>query len=191
MARLLGASRVGLAGNTPRYIRYLEDFPAFPLTNLWNDTSIAGFAADKMYVVQTSPRIIERCMMMATDPGDLVLDPTCGSGTTAVVAEQWGRRWITIDTSRVAVDCSRLLKPTVSFARVSTTGLTISRGGSRSTVRLAKNLTHQVLDSSRDELVTQLSRRRKTRNPHRSSSQPRRFVHGRFSYAGPVPGRAA
>ena len=115
MTRLLGAHRVGLAGNTPRYVRYLDDFPAFPLTNLWNDTSIAGFAADKMYVVQTSPRIIERCMLMATDPGDLVLDPTCGSGTTATVAEQWGRRWITIDTSRVAVAIARQRLLTAKF----------------------------------------------------------------------------
>ena len=115
MARLQGAARIGLAGNTPRYVRYYDDFPAFPLTNLWNDTSIAGFAADKMYVVQTSPRVIERCMLMATDPGDLVLDPTCGSGTTAAVAEQWGRRWITIDTSRVAVAIARQRLMTVKF----------------------------------------------------------------------------
>ncbi|MCA3700254.1 MAG: site-specific DNA-methyltransferase [Brevundimonas sp.] len=115
MARLLGAARIGLAGNTPSYVRYLDDFPAFPLTNLWNDTSIAGFAADKMYVVQTSPRIIERCILMATDPGDLVLDPTCGSGTTATVAEQWGRRWITIDTSRVAVAIARQRILTAKF----------------------------------------------------------------------------
>jgi adenine-specific DNA-methyltransferase len=107
MRRLQSAGRVGLAGNTPRYVRFLNDFPAFPLTNLWNDTSIAGFAADKVYVVQTSLRIIERCVLMATDPGDLVFDPTCGSGTTAFVAEQWGRRWVTIDTSRVALALAR------------------------------------------------------------------------------------
>jgi adenine-specific DNA-methyltransferase len=115
MPRLIGAYRVGLAGNTPRYVRYLDDFSAFPLTNFWNDTSIAGFAADKMYVVQTSPRIIERCMLMATKPGELVLDPTCGSGTTAVVAEQWGRRWITIDTSRVSIAIARQRLMTAKF----------------------------------------------------------------------------
>ena len=115
MKRLLGSGRVGLAGNTPRYVRYLDDFSAFPLTNLWNDTSIAGFAANKMYVVETAPRIIERCLLMATDPGDLVLDPTCGSGTTATVAEQWGRRWITIDTSRVAIAIARQNLLTAKF----------------------------------------------------------------------------
>ena len=76
-------------------------------TNSWHDTVIAGFASDKRYVVETNTKVIERCMLMTTDPGDLVLDPTCGSGTTAYVAEQWGRRWITIDTSRVAVAIAR------------------------------------------------------------------------------------
>jgi adenine-specific DNA-methyltransferase len=77
------------------------------LANNWVDTTIAGFAADKLYVVQTSLKVIERCLLMTTDPGDLVLDPTCGSGTTAYVAEQWGRRWITCDTSRVAVTLAK------------------------------------------------------------------------------------
>ena len=72
----------------------------FPITDLWADTQ-SGSAMEKVYVVQTSTKIIERCILMTTDPGDLVLDPTCGSGTTAYVAEQWGRRWITIDTSRL------------------------------------------------------------------------------------------
>ena len=85
-------------------MRYLDDFAAYQITNIWTDT--AG-SPDKTYVVQTSPAVIERCILMATDPGDLVLDPTCGSGTTAYVAEQWGRRWITIDTSRVALALAR------------------------------------------------------------------------------------
>lgn len=106
MKRLELAGRLGVRGNTLRYIRYLDDFPAVAITDMWDDTS-TGFGADKTYVVQTSPKIIERCMLMATDPGDLVLDPTCGSGTTAYVAEQWGRRWITIDTSRVALALAR------------------------------------------------------------------------------------
>ena len=78
-----------------------------PLTNTWSDTQTSGFGADRIYVVQTLPRVIERCILMTTDPGDLVLDPTCGSGTTAYAAEQWGRRWITIDTSRVALALAR------------------------------------------------------------------------------------
>ena len=81
--------------------------PGFPLTNVWTDTVSAGFSRPKVYVVQTNTKVIERCLLMTTDPGDLVLDPTCGSGTTAYVAEQWGRRWITIDTSRVALALAR------------------------------------------------------------------------------------
>ena len=88
-------------------MRYLDDFPASPLTNLWDDTAVRQSAIDKVYVVQTNTKVVERCMLMTTDPGDLVLDPTCGSGTTAYVAEQWGRRWITIDTSRVALALAR------------------------------------------------------------------------------------
>ena len=90
-----------------RYLRFLDDFSVVPYTNNWTDTGIAGFTADKLYVVQTLPKVIERCLLMTTDPGDLVLDPTCGSGTSAFVAEQWGRRWITIDTSRVALALAR------------------------------------------------------------------------------------
>jgi adenine-specific DNA-methyltransferase len=85
----------------------LEDFSIYPLVDLWTDTGISGFSDKKFYVVQTNPKVIERCILMATDPGDLVLDPTCGSGTTAYAAEQWGRRWITIDTSRVALALAR------------------------------------------------------------------------------------
>ena len=107
MERLDKSGRVFQVGNTLRYLRFLEDFPVVPFTNNWTDTGIAGFAADKIYVVQTLPKVIERCILMTTDPGDLVLDPTCGSGTTAYVAEQWGRRWITIDTSRVALALAR------------------------------------------------------------------------------------
>jgi adenine-specific DNA-methyltransferase len=107
MKRLLSARRIIAIGNTPSYVRYIDDFPAIPLNNIWEDTVTSGFAAPKIYVVQTNPKIIERCVLMTTDPGDLVLDPTCGSGTTAHVAEQWGRRWITIDTSRVALTLAR------------------------------------------------------------------------------------
>ncbi|MEQ1761433.1 MAG: site-specific DNA-methyltransferase, partial [Vicinamibacterales bacterium] len=107
IARLKAARRLMPIGDSLRYVRYLEDFPVFPLTNSWTDTTIAGFAADKIYVVQTGTKVVTRCILMSSDPGDLVLDPTCGSGTTAAVAEEWGRRWITIDTSRVALALAR------------------------------------------------------------------------------------
>jgi adenine-specific DNA-methyltransferase len=102
MGRLRRAGRLGTTENRVGYIRFLEDFPAVKLSNRWDDAA-ASFMADKTYVVQTSPTVIQRCVLMASDPGDLVLDPTCGSGTTATIAEEWGRRWITIDTSRVAL----------------------------------------------------------------------------------------
>ena len=107
MSRLVKADRIQVSGKNPRFIRYLEDSPVKGINNHWADTGIAGFASNKVYVVQTNAKVIERCILMATDPGDLVLDPTCGSGTTSFVAEQWGRRWITIDTSRVALALAR------------------------------------------------------------------------------------
>jgi adenine-specific DNA-methyltransferase len=107
LAKLATAKRLMAIGKTLRFINYLDDYPVAPLTNLWTDTQTSGFATDRVYVVQTLKTVIERCVLMTTDPGDLVLDPTCGGGTTAFVAEQWGRRWITIDTSRVAVTLSR------------------------------------------------------------------------------------
>ncbi len=107
MRRLLLAGRVGVVGNTLTYIRYLDDFKAFPVTNVWEDTAISGFGDPKVYVVQTNTKVVQRCLLMTSDPGDLVVDPTNGSGTTAVVAEEWGRRWIAIDTSRVAVALTR------------------------------------------------------------------------------------
>ena len=107
MVRLKVARRIGRVGNTLRYVRYIVDNPVSPLNNSWMDTSFAGFATDKKYVVETNPKVIQRCILMTTDPGDLVFDPTCGSGTTAYVAEEWGRRWITIDTSRVALALAR------------------------------------------------------------------------------------
>lgn len=103
-ARLIKSLRVGAGKATLRYKRFLDDFPAYEVSNLWTD--VAG-SPDKVYVVQTAPAVIQRCILMASDPGDLILDPTCGSGTTATVAEQWGRRWITIDTSRVALALAR------------------------------------------------------------------------------------
>jgi adenine-specific DNA-methyltransferase len=102
--RLRLARRIERAGDTLRYVRYFDDFPAFVLNNVWKDV---GGASSPVYVVQTNNKLVERCLLMTTDPGDLVLDPTCGSGTTAFVAEQRGRRWITIDTSRVALALAR------------------------------------------------------------------------------------
>jgi adenine-specific DNA-methyltransferase len=107
MMRLKLASRLSATGKGLYYVRYFQDFAAFQEDNVWGDTGIAGFASEKRYVVETSEKVIQRCLLMTTDPGDLVLDPTCGSGTTATVAEQWGRRWITIDTSRVALALAR------------------------------------------------------------------------------------
>ncbi|MFC1782016.1 site-specific DNA-methyltransferase [Planctomycetota bacterium] len=106
MTRLIKSNRVTQAGNSLNYIRFGRDNPVNPLSNFWSDTA-SGSGMDKIYVVQTNTKVIERCLLMATDPGDLVLDPTCGSGATAYVAEQWGRRWITIDTSRVALTLAR------------------------------------------------------------------------------------
>ena len=94
-------------GKTLSYVRFLDDFGFVPLLNVWSDTGTGGYGDERYYVVQTTTKVIQRCMLLTTDPGDLVLDPTCGSGTTAFVAEQWGRRWITCDTSRVAIALAR------------------------------------------------------------------------------------
>ncbi|MGA7157846.1 MAG: site-specific DNA-methyltransferase [Acidobacteriaceae bacterium] len=107
MDRLDKANRFLLLGNTLRYKRYWLDFAVRDLENIWLDTSRSGFSDKKKYVVETAPKVVERCLLLTTDPGDLVLDPTCGSGTTAYAAEEWGRRWITIDTSRVALALAR------------------------------------------------------------------------------------
>jgi len=105
--RLEHAARLYPIGQNLMYKRFIDDFRVREVNNIWLDTLMTGFSEPKSYVVQTSQKVIQRCVLMATDPGDLVLDPTCGSGTTAYVAEQWGRRWITIDTSRVALALAR------------------------------------------------------------------------------------
>ncbi|MCY4528980.1 MAG: site-specific DNA-methyltransferase, partial [Chloroflexi bacterium] len=107
MMRLARASRIHVARDSIQYVRFHSDFDAAVHGNIWTDTGTGNFTDDKVYVVQTNSKVVERCVLMTTDPGDLVLDPTCGSGTTARVAEQWGRRWITIDTSRVALALAR------------------------------------------------------------------------------------
>ena len=115
MKRLLSSERLCASGDTLGYIRYLEDFAFKSINNVWEDTRQSGFGEKKVYVVQTAPTVVERCMLMTTDPGDLVLDPTCGSGTTAYVAEKWGRRWTTIDTSRVALSLAKHRLMTANF----------------------------------------------------------------------------
>lgn len=115
MKRLVELGRIIRVGNTLRYVRFADDFPYFPITNSWTDTGVAGFTGEKIYVVQTTRKVIERCILMTTDPGDLVFDPTCGSGTTAHAAEQWGRRWITCDTSRVAIALAKQRLMTAYF----------------------------------------------------------------------------
>ncbi len=107
LQRIARSDRLYATPSTLNYVRYYDDYPVSPLRDVWDDTGHSGYAYNKIYVVQTAATVIKRCILMGTDPGDLILDPTCGSGTTAYVAEQWGRRWITIDTSRVALALAR------------------------------------------------------------------------------------
>ena len=136
MSRLAKADRLYPQGRTLSYRRFFEDFAAFPVVNAWDDTVTSGFGETKTYVVQTNTKVAERCMLMASDPGDLILDPTCGSGTTAYVAEQWGRRWITIDTSRVAL---ALARARIMGARYPYYLLADSREGQRKEAELTRS----------------------------------------------------
>lgn len=116
LRRLSVANRLSASSALPNYKRFVDDFPVYPVTDDWADTAIAGFSSeDKVYVVQTAEKVLERCILMTTDPGDLVLDPTCGSGTTSIAAERTGRRWITCDTSRVAVTLAKQRLMTASY----------------------------------------------------------------------------
>lgn len=115
MKRLEEADRLHESENSLRYIRYADDFQWQAINNIWSDTLTGQYTETKVFVVQTNTKVIQRCILMATDPGDLVLDPTCGSGTTAFVAEQWGRRWITCDTSRVALTLAKQRLMTAVF----------------------------------------------------------------------------
>ena len=139
-----GMRRLGYAGrlgyptpNSLAYVRFFQDFAVSEQTSVWRDTQTGAFTDTKVYVVQTNTKVIERCLLMATDPGDLVLDPTCGSGTTATVAEQWGRRWITIDTSRVALTLARAR---IMGARYPSHLLADSREGQRKEADLLRAL---------------------------------------------------
>jgi adenine-specific DNA-methyltransferase len=107
LQRLAEKNRIHLAANSIQYIRFNDDFPYKQLTNIWLDTGTGSFGDDKKYVVETNQKVITKCLLMTTDPGDIALDITCGSGTTAIVAENWGRRWITCDTSRVALTLTK------------------------------------------------------------------------------------
>ena len=122
--------RIHVAQNSIRFIRYSTDFPYKPINNLWTDTATGNFTDDKVYVVQTGTKLLSRCLLMTTDPSDLVLDITCGSGTTAYVAEQWGRRWITCDTSRVALALAkqRLLTAQFDYYQLARPGEGVSSG---------------------------------------------------------------
>lgn len=115
--RLKEANRIGVSQKDGiGYIRYFDDFPALPLNNIWTDTVGQNqTGGKKLYVVQSALKPIQRCLLMTTDPGDLVLDPTCGSGTTAYLAEMWGRRWITIDTSRIALNIAKIRLSTARY----------------------------------------------------------------------------
>jgi adenine-specific DNA-methyltransferase len=114
MEKLVDVGRIYELKNSIGYKRFFYDFPYSYETNFWKDTSGAG-SAQKLYVVQTNPLMIQKCLLMSTDPGDIVLDITCGSGTTAFVAEQWGRRWITCDTSRIALTLAKQRLMTATF----------------------------------------------------------------------------
>lgn len=112
MRRLASLNRIAVTGNSLSFVNYFDDFKVQAVNNLWEDTADTS---SMQYVCQTSTKVIQRCILMTTDPGDLVLDPTCGSGTTAFVAEQWGRRWITIDTSRIALNIAKTRLTTALF----------------------------------------------------------------------------
>jgi adenine-specific DNA-methyltransferase len=116
LQRLVSANRVEKGDKGVYYTRFLDDFGYTQYSNIWTDTQIGGFGDKKIYVVQTNTKVLERCLLMTTDPGDLVLDPTCGSGTTAYCSEKWGRRWITMDTSRVALMLARQRLLSAEFA---------------------------------------------------------------------------
>ncbi len=136
MDKLRAADRIVPSGTTIALRKYLDDFPMSPHGNLWLDTGTGSFTDPKTYVVQTGVKVIQRCMLMCTDPGDLVFDPTCGSGTTAFVADKWGRRWITCDTSRVATALAkqRLMTPVFDYYDLAHTNEGVGSGFKYKTV---------------------------------------------------------
>jgi adenine-specific DNA-methyltransferase len=159
MDRLAVAGRIHVAANSIRYRRFATDFPFDELGNIWTDTQTGQYTADKIYVVQTPLKVIERCILMTTEPGDLVLDPTCGSGATAYLAEQWGRRWITIDTSRVPLALARQRLVTATFpfyelqdqARGPVGGFVYKRRQNRKGIEVGGIVPHITLESIANE----------------------------------------
>ena len=147
MLRMGRADRFYVIGNTLERKKFFEDAPFQNLTTTWGDTSSSGFGESKLYVVQTQPIAIQRCIIMASDPGDLVLDPTCGAGTTAYVAEQWGRRWITVDTSRVALALARarIMGARYPYYLLSDSRDGQAQAGSSSSAGPRRNLQHTVM----------------------------------------------
>jgi adenine-specific DNA-methyltransferase len=155
MQRLAAVNRLVVSGTTLRYVRYLDDYPVSPIVDLWDDTITGSFTDPKIYVVQTNQKVVQRCILMTTNPGDIVLDPTCGSGTTAYVAEQWGRRWVTIDTSRVPLALARQRLITATFPyfelkddkRGPASGFTYSRRQNRKGEEIGGIVSHVTLKS--------------------------------------------
>src|SRR5271170_2428796 len=157
MQRLISANRLYAGRKTLSYVRLLDDFPCFEINNLWTDTVGQNQfgPSGKVYAVQTANIAIQRCLLMTTEPGDLVLDPTCGSGTTAYVAEQWGRRWITIDTSRVPLALARQRLLTATFpwyelqdeSRGPASGFVYKRKQNRKGEEIGGIVTHIMLET--------------------------------------------
>lgn len=154
MEKLQEQQRIAVSGKSLRYVRYWDDFPVSPISNIWLDTGTGSFTEPKVYAVQTNTKVVSRCIAMCTDPGDLIFDPTCGSGTTAVSAERLGRRWITCDTSRVAVNVARQRLLSTVFDHYKTRNGTPSSGFNYDTVdrRTLKSVAHD-LEPERIELV--------------------------------------
>lgn len=156
LKRVARANRIFVAGNTPRFKSFMTDFPISISHNIWTDTITGGFADEKLYVVQTLAKVIKRCLLMSTEPGDIVLDITCGSGTTAFVAEQWGRRWITCDTSRVAINIARQRLLAGVFDHYKTRNGHVSSGFQYKTVnRITLKSIANNLEPEKVELVDQ------------------------------------
>ena len=154
LAALALKNRLHVAANSLQYVRYIDDFPCVPITQLWTDTGTGSFLDPKLYVVQTATKVVQRCIAMVTEPGDVVFDPTCGSGTTAFCAERMGRRWITCDTSRVAVNVARQRLLGATFEHYRTRNGLVSSGFHYETVNriTLKSLAYD-LEPERVELV--------------------------------------
>jgi adenine-specific DNA-methyltransferase len=156
LRRLVEKNRIEVSGSSLRYVRFYDDFPVSPIANIWLDTGTGSFTEPKVYAVQTGTKVVLRCIAMATDPGDLVFDPTCGSGTTAYCAEKLGRRWITCDTSRVAVNVARQRLISGTFEHYQTRNGKVSGNFHYRTVNRVtlKSLAHD-LEPEKVELVDQ------------------------------------